>query len=57
MYPLVTLYHLAYHIDEVSLPYSTEFEKDISMKDDLISYDLDIAVVSVFLMSYRILSF
>ena len=46
MYPLVTLYHLMYHIDEVSLPYSTEFEKDISMKDDLISYDLDIAVIS-----------
>ena len=47
MYPLMTLYHLAYDIDKVSLPYSTELEKDISAEDHFISDDFYIAVVSV----------
>ncbi len=40
--------HIPYLIDQVALPYSSELEHDIRVKDDLISYYFYISIISFF---------
>jgi hypothetical protein len=46
--------YFPYKIDQISLPDSSKFEKDISMEDNLISNNFYISIISDSLLSSRI---
>ena len=45
---LMFLEIIFYYVDQIPLPYSSEFETNITMKKCFISEDFDVSIVSVF---------
>jgi hypothetical protein len=55
IYSHMSIYFMAYPVDEKSLPYATKLEHHFSMEDDLISRYLDISIVTMPLTLHRTL--